>query len=318
MHFSGRSEPARGPRPEGERSLLGSRPTVALQAEAIPPHIATRVWSLNSQDAREHLHLFVLPSGKATILRDFGEEITVSGPAAGLLPPGSCARLEIGAGAVAGLLKLKAALWHRYVLPSTEEVSLDLARLREPLVLAVETDLALALARSIAALSEELMAPAHRGALSIISAELSLFLLRLWRRYGSEEEHVHGNSAAVLRRFRRLVEQHFQHHLRVADFASQLGISTDRLHAICTRTLGRTPSELIQQRLVQEAVLRLETSSAPVKQIAFALGFKDTAYFSRFFVKHTGVSPRSWRLTVTGHAEVQRAAAPALQFADWP
>ena len=78
LHFSGRSEPARGPRPEGEGSLLGSRPTVALQAEAIPPHIATRVWSLNSQDAREHLHLFVLTSGRATILRDFGEEITVT------------------------------------------------------------------------------------------------------------------------------------------------------------------------------------------------------------------------------------------------
>ncbi len=51
---------------------------------------------------------------------------------------------------------------------------------------------------------------------------------------------------------------------------------------------------------------------------AFALGFKDTAYFSRFFAKHTGRSPRSWRRSVSARGEAARLPAPTLQFADWP
>lgn len=295
-----------------------SGPTAALEAEVVSPHFAPRVWSLSSLAAVDHRHLVVLTSGAGSITMATGDTIAIDGPTACLLPPGRAAWLGIEAGATAALLKLKDALWHRYVLPSAEEITLDLMRLQEPLVLTVETDQAATLSRSIAALAEELMAPARHGALSIISAELSLFLLRLWRRYGSTQEYIQGNTAEILGRFRRLVEQHFQHHLRVVDFARQLGISGDRLHAICTRTLGRTPSQLIQQRLVQEAVHRLETSNAPVKQIAFALGFKDTGYFCRFFVKHTGLSPRSWRGKAKDRAKAQRTPPPMLQFSDWP
>jgi AraC family transcriptional activator of pobA len=54
-----------------------------------------------------------------------------------------------------------------------------------------------------------------------------------------------------------------------------------------------------------------------VKQIAFALGFKDTAYFSRFFSKHTGEAPGAWRRRVAARGGSGRAK-PALNFADWP
>ena len=103
----------------------------------------------------------------------------------------------------------------------------------------------------------------------------------------------------------------------VADYASLLGMTPDRLHALCSRELKRSPSALIQQRIVKEAAARLEASSATVKQIAFALGFKDTAYFSRFFSKHTGEAPGAWRHRVAVRSRAGRSR-PALNFADWP
>jgi AraC family transcriptional activator of pobA len=74
---------------------------------------------------------------------------------------------------------------------------------------------------------------------------------------------------------------------------------------------------LIQQRVIKEAAVRLEASSATVKQIAFALGFKDTAYFNRFFRKHTGETPGAWRRRAAARGRARRSN-PTLNFADWP
>ena len=36
-------------------------------------------------------------------------------------------------------------------------------------------------------------------------------------------------------------------------------------------------------------------SQLSVTDIAYAVGFEDPAYFSRFFARHVGQPPRSWR-----------------------
>jgi hypothetical protein len=51
--------------------------------------------------------------------------------------------------------------------------------------------------------------------------------------------------------------------------------------------------------------------AAPVQRIAFDLGFEDPAYFCRFFKRHTGQSPRAYRLQAQGLAAAEaRAARP--------
>ncbi|MFT4116691.1 helix-turn-helix domain-containing protein [Bradyrhizobium sp.] len=103
----------------------------------------------------------------------------------------------------------------------------------------------------------------------------------------------------------------------MTDYANLLGMTADRLHSLCSRELGRSPSELIQQRVVREAATRLESGTSTVKQVAFALGFKDAAYFSRFFRKHTGEAPGAWRQRVAARTKAGRSR-PTLNFADWP
>jgi AraC family transcriptional regulator, transcriptional activator of pobA len=96
-----------------------------------------------------------------------------------------------------------------------------------------------------------------------------------------------------------------------------LGISTDRLHAICTTGIGKPPKALVSERLAQEAVQRMERSSITIQQLGHSLGFNDPAHFSSFFKRMTGMAPSRYReLMAKSRAEGQNPQQK--RFADWP
>jgi AraC family transcriptional activator of pobA len=98
-----------------------------------------------------------------------------------------------------------------------------------------------------------------------------------------------------LRRFRLLVETHYQKHWPVKRYARQLALSESSLNRICRNLTGGTAFDIVQQRLALEARRRLVYVAGSVAAIAAELGFKDAAYFCRFFRRHTGVSPTEFR-----------------------
>lgn len=286
-------------------------------AELIRPHYVARRWMLSSKAARPFIHLLCLHEGASIDVGEPGRTMAFTGPAIVWLPAGSAEYLEVSAGATAELLQLRAGIWHRYLPPSAEPAYLALEAAGGIMALPVEPDLVTTMSRSIAAIAAEIASPARSAAASIMSAELTLCVLRLWRLFADSDRNEEGSSAEILSRFRRLLEERYQQHLRVSEYAKLLGMTPDRLHALCSRELKRSPSELIQQRVVKEAATRLEAGTVAVKQIAFALGFKDTAYFSRFFRKHTGEAPGVWRRRVAARSRAGQSR-PTLNFADWP
>ena len=99
----------------------------------------------------------------------------------------------------------------------------------------------------------------------------------------------------VIRRFRALVEANLSAHWSVPRYARTLGLTESALNRLCRRQLGYSALEVVQQRLALEARRRLIYVAAPVARIAADLGFRDPAYFCRFFRRHTGQSPSIYR-----------------------
>jgi AraC family transcriptional activator of pobA len=107
---------------------------------------------------------------------------------------------------------------------------------------------------------------------------------------------VHGRAEwELIRALRVLVERYYAEHRPVARFAHELGISESSLNRLCRRLTGNTTSDLIQQRLVLQARRELLYERGTIGSIANNLGFADPAYFSRFFRRHSGVSPAEFR-----------------------
>ncbi|WP_440879662.1 helix-turn-helix domain-containing protein [Tenacibaculum sp. C7A-26P2] len=97
--------------------------------------------------------------------------------------------------------------------------------------------------------------------------------------------------------FSVLVEQNFKSIHSVTEYANRLGLSPKSLSKHFQKIGTETPSDLIKSRIITEAKRQLLYSSKTIKHIAFDLGFNDPAYFSRFFTKATGKSPKLFQKT---------------------
>lgn len=104
-----------------------------------------------------------------------------------------------------------------------------------------------------------------------------------------------GPHEALYQRFRELVEQNFRGQPPVSEMARRLNVSEGRLVASCRAAAGVSPQQVLHARLLMEARRQLLYTVRPSSSIAYALGFKDPAYFSRFFKRATGKAPREYR-----------------------
>lgn len=99
----------------------------------------------------------------------------------------------------------------------------------------------------------------------------------------------------LVNKFKQLLEENYQQHLSVQQYAKALNTSTSSLNRLCSEITGVSAKEIIQNRLLIEIKRRLIYTRLPLDSIAYALGYKDPSYFSRFFKKREGMSPGLYR-----------------------
>jgi len=120
---------------------------------------------------------------------------------------------------------------------------------------------------------------------------------RLWKL-----QHLEGVMAAkpnndleFFRKFTQLVEANFKQKHHVADYADLLLMAPKTLTHRFKRLNLPQPNEIIKNRIILEAKRLLVHTNRTAKEIAYALGYEDPAYFSRLFFIKTGEPPSGFR-----------------------
>jgi AraC family transcriptional regulator, transcriptional activator of pobA len=288
---------------------------LAVRAEEFVAALATRSWVLRHKgEHRAHLFLLLSDRGEAAWQET---RVELAAPAMLWLPGNVDATIEVSGGAQGFLLSVDDDFLIKTVANSPE--ALDLRRTSDHVALiggdalARELD---AIAGSCRAVVAELRTPGHGGT-TLIASHLLLLCLQLWRLGTSHDERreaaARGGGAALVGNFLQMVELHYRDGWPVARYAAALGVTSDKLHAHCQREKGCGPRALVHERLVREACTRLQQLDLPVEQIGYGLGFRDPAYFNRFFRKYRGASPGTYRRQIR-----LEHARSGPSYAAWP
>lgn len=151
----------------------------------------------------------------------------------------------------------------------------------------------------LGALARELswMALAHDIAIEFRLGAVLVHALRLHHEASAEAHTPIGPKALLVARYRACVEQQLRSKPSIASLAGDLGVSVSTLRAACQECAGKSPADILHERATLEARRLMRYSNMSVGQIATYLGFSDAAYFSRFFSRETGASPRAFKQT---------------------
>ena len=138
----------------------------------------------------------------------------------------------------------------------------------------------------------------EEGYLEIIKASLEIFYIELLRQSSNstnESRSINSYTQERLEEFLELLEKHANRFKQVSQYTALMSLSAYQLNEITKATLGKTPSDLINEQIILEAKRYLLATPNQVKDIADLLGYEDVSYFIRFFKKHTRYSPDAFR-----------------------
>ncbi len=278
-----------------------------MEARLFHGGLSSTGWTFRGRRSR----IFVLQSGAAN-LTFADRDVPVAGPAVVWIPADKHGAILFDAGAEGGALAIPDLL-----LGSAMPTGAIFSQVRDAITRPIlGARLASADARhllsTITAIDQELRLDMP-GAQDAVRHHLALLLLHVWRLSKPSSEQAQPSPRMILRGFVHLVELHAREHWSVAEYADALGVTADRLNTAVRRSTGRTPMELVHGRLVAEAAMLLDGSTMQIAEIANVLGFKDPAYFSRFFKRTAGHSPRAHRQDTA-----LRRTQQETNFAAWP
>ncbi|HLR76600.1 MAG TPA: helix-turn-helix transcriptional regulator, partial [Balneolaceae bacterium] len=82
-----------------------------------------------------------------------------------------------------------------------------------------------------------------------------------------------------------------------SDYAKNLNIHVNHLNRALKETTNKTTSQLIIERILQEAKILLKQTSWTVSEIAYALGYTEATHFNNTFKKYLDMTPTDFRNT---------------------
>ena len=134
----------------------------------------------------------------------------------------------------------------------------------------------------------------------ILQSQLSLLLSKLFRLSIEISDGPVETGSPYSRHFNfflRSIKKSYTPMKSIAHYARELKITTVHLNRICQAAVGKSALQVVDEFLFLEAEKYLKHTDYSISEVAYRLNFEDPAYFSRFFSKYAGVSPKVFRET---------------------
>ncbi|NIJ46398.1 AraC-like DNA-binding protein [Wenyingzhuangia heitensis] len=103
-------------------------------------------------------------------------------------------------------------------------------------------------------------------------------------------------------RFVNLLNENLKQERTVQFYADVLCVTPGYLSKVLKEVTGKTANQLIDEAVLLEAKILLNTPSLSIAEITEELHFSNASFFGKFFKKHTGHSPSAFRKIYKKHS----------------
>lgn len=132
-----------------------------------------------------------------------------------------------------------------------------------------------------------------------IRSLLGLVLIRILRlkqeKFPAQLPSTHDLNYIHFKAFQNNIKQTNSSRKQIREYALELQMTPVHLNRICQSVAGKSALQVVRDYVILEAKRHLSYSSYSIAEIAHLLDFKEPNYFSRFFKKATGMSPKDFR-----------------------
>ncbi|MDO6491895.1 MAG: AraC family transcriptional regulator [Cellulophaga sp.] len=135
----------------------------------------------------------------------------------------------------------------------------------------------------------------HEDTVRFLLKSLLINLERVHHLNDDKKLRINNTYERQLFNFKDLIEVNYNKGLSITAYADILNISSRTLTSITKTLLGKSPSQLLKERIILEAKRLLKFTSLQSNEIAFRLGFEDDSYFVKYFKKSVGILPSAYR-----------------------
>lgn len=272
-----------------------------LHCESIPERSHLHDWNIRPHRHADLVHVLHLASGDVTLELE-GMPHRLAGPLTIVVPAMAIHGFRFSEDVQGHIITLAQPLAEHLSQALGEQgkalARTDFQRLDRP-------ETARRIAILVAQIDEEYRQPAP-GRSHLLEALIQALVVELSRlaergrpsphRASRPGSRVNDKGHEHLANFQALIEAQYRQQPSIEALAGQLGLTSAHLNTLCRRLADRSALQLLHERLLLEAKRQLTYTNMTVGQVADLLGFSEPAYFTRFFKRLTGFSPRDFRL----------------------
>jgi len=245
----------------------------------------------------EYTLLVVVSSGRARLRDSDGQESVVGAGSVLLVQSGSSLQLRSSDELKLTLLRFDAASLLSAPLPAQPLGSVDAAlvsgKQQSSVLLGLSPKHAIAVSEALGRIEAELREPrlGHEWLLKAQLLELLVVLARAEHTTESDPQRHRPRLEQTL----AMIDERYSEPLSLAALARHAGMSISRFSCLFREVLGTSPLEYVAATRMREARRLLRAPGHSISEVAYAVGFQDSNYFSRAFKQHHGMSPREFR-----------------------
>ena len=146
-----------------------------------------------------------------------------------------------------------------------------------------------------ASYTETTMFDGHERKLLMLS--LTYRLCSIFNRKVVQGGEASGHKIDIFVKLIPLISDHYPKERSVSFYADRLCLSPKYLSSMVKGICGYTVQDLVFKAIIRRAIFLMTSTSKTIQEISDELNFPNASAFGTFFKKHTGLSPKNYRIS---------------------